>query len=199
MARLVVVSGPHRGREFELQDDQSIGRLATNLITVEDKTMSREHTRIWRDDDRWWVEDLGSRNGTELNGEKVERERLTDDDHLLVGETEFSFVADDETDPAPSLGETARPNPAVPNRPSPRPVSVSSRDLDFGSGKKALAPVKEKNLSFSRYANKGAKKAGLFGQDLGQADGFGKFLLVGGVLLFVGLVFWFLQDYVAGR
>ena len=190
MARLVVVTGSHRGREFELKDDQTIGRLATNPITVDDKTMSREHTRIWRDDDRWWVEDLGSRNGTKLNGEKIERERLGDNDHLEVGETEFSFLGDGEvtSTPAPPAGSMERPV-------SP---PMSAQDIDFGGGKKSVAAVKEKNLSFSPHANKTGQKPGLLGQDLSQESALGKFLMIGGVIAFAVGVFWLIQNYVAG-
>ena len=53
--------------------EMTIGRAATAAIVIDDRRVSRQHARlVWRDQ-RWWVEDLGARNRTLLNGAPVQR------------------------------------------------------------------------------------------------------------------------------
>ena len=72
MLRLHVV--PAQGAPFEhlLQGDSVvIGRSSSSDLALGDRFLSRHHARLFRDGDRYLVEDLGSRNGTLLNGEQV--------------------------------------------------------------------------------------------------------------------------------
>lgn len=60
-------------REFPLQRDSTIiGRSSRADITVLDRSLSRHHARVFNQDGGWWVEDLGSRNGTLHNGQRLE-------------------------------------------------------------------------------------------------------------------------------
>ena len=43
------------------------------------------------EDGAWWIVDLGSTNGVEVNGERVKRARLELDDHIVLGRTELVF------------------------------------------------------------------------------------------------------------
>jgi sigma-B regulation protein RsbU (phosphoserine phosphatase) len=54
------------------EDEVVIGRSSKAGLTVPDRSLSRAHARIFRLDDEWRLEDLGSRNGTFLNGTRVE-------------------------------------------------------------------------------------------------------------------------------
>ena len=73
--RLIVVSSnlssPAVGDALPLRPLTSIGRAPTNSITIPDDTASLEHALISQRDGKWWLEDLGSRNGTLLNGAPV--------------------------------------------------------------------------------------------------------------------------------
>ena len=62
-----------------------------DLVLAWDPTASRSHARITKAGGNWYVEDLGSENGTALNGARVGRERLTDGDQLRVGDTILVF------------------------------------------------------------------------------------------------------------
>lgn len=71
---VVVKPGPmplRPGHHIELEPVTTIGRGPTNTIVLEDSRISSEHTRITYRDKLWWVEDLGSRNKTFLNGNQV--------------------------------------------------------------------------------------------------------------------------------
>ncbi|GAG31523.1 unnamed protein product, partial [marine sediment metagenome] len=62
-----------------------IGHSDTALWQLPDRTVSRHHCRIETDGDGWIVRDLGSKNGTYLNGERVSRGRLRHDTRLGIG------------------------------------------------------------------------------------------------------------------
>ena len=72
-------------------DRVTIGRLASASIHVEDANASREHAAFVRDGDTWLVEDLGSTNGTLLNGTPVDRTVLHDGDVIEIGVSRLTF------------------------------------------------------------------------------------------------------------
>ena len=96
-ARLVVVEGPGVGRRFEVRDAVVIGRSDEADWVLEDVVISRRHARIVPDTDGGYsVEDLGSRNGTSLNGSPVERRRLRFGDRIRLGRrTELLYTCSD--------------------------------------------------------------------------------------------------------
>ena len=94
--RLVVVSSPtlRAGEEHELDSKPlTFGRAPQNDITLSgDDYASARHARIEPRRDGVWVEDIGSTNGTFLNGIKLTRPRkLTSGDVVRVGETELRY------------------------------------------------------------------------------------------------------------
>lgn len=100
MPSLVVERGQERGLTYGL--DPSIpavcGREPTNAIVISDPAASRRHFQIHFRSGRWYVEDLGSRNGTFLNEEPLEGEApLEYSARVQVGETVFSFLEEDES------------------------------------------------------------------------------------------------------
>ncbi len=87
------------GREHHLsQDTIAIGRATSSDIVITSKRVSREHARIGRDDWRWSLEDLGSTNGTFLNGERVIAAReLRDRDRIKIGDVVLIYHDPDIT------------------------------------------------------------------------------------------------------
>lgn len=66
---LVIVDGPHKGARFPLQEgDNFIGRLEECHVVLDDQSVSRKHSKLHLGDQGWMVEDLGSKNGTAVNG-----------------------------------------------------------------------------------------------------------------------------------
>lgn len=76
-----------------------IGREVDNDIVVrDDGFVSRYHAWITFERERYWLEDLGSTNGTMLNGERLERrELLASGDKIKIGESEMTFVLLEKT------------------------------------------------------------------------------------------------------
>src|SRR5262245_19927865 len=81
------ISGKYQGGEFPIVADKQIivGRSSDlDMVLVEDM-VSRKHARISMQGDQIWIEDLGSTNGTFVNGEKIKRARLKEGDRVLIG------------------------------------------------------------------------------------------------------------------
>jgi pSer/pThr/pTyr-binding forkhead associated (FHA) protein len=85
----------------------TIGRAMECDIVIASKSVSRENTRIHREGRHWFVEDLGSTNGTYLNGERIiTAMNLRDGDSIKVGDLTFIFHDPDTTtreNPIPDL------------------------------------------------------------------------------------------------
>lgn len=68
----------------------SIGRASSNTIVLDNGYVSTEHALITRRGDQWWLEDVGSRNGTLLNEVPLSEAALvTVGDVIAIGETQF--------------------------------------------------------------------------------------------------------------
>jgi FHA domain len=92
VGRLVVKEPKVRsGSAFPLADEITIGRAATCTIGMPDDTfVSQLHARVFRDAGSTIIEDLGSTNGTYLNGKRLTgAERITKGDRVQVGSTLF--------------------------------------------------------------------------------------------------------------
>ena len=68
-----------------------LGRSRECDVRVGDANVSRKHAEIRHQDDAWWIVDLGSTNGTLVNGRRAKRERLSAGDRIMLGSTEITF------------------------------------------------------------------------------------------------------------
>lgn len=85
VASLIFQAGPNAGRRYKLGDgDYIIGRRSDCQIFVPDMRVSRQHARIRRDNQVWSIEDLGSNNGTYVNGQRVQSGVLHDQDEITI-------------------------------------------------------------------------------------------------------------------
>jgi signal transduction histidine kinase len=72
MTKLYIVDGQMRGRSFDLKTDITfIGRTTDNDIQLNDNSVSRKHIKIIKKGDKFFIEDLKSRNGTWINGNPI--------------------------------------------------------------------------------------------------------------------------------
>lgn len=80
------------GRTHQLRGDRvEVGRLDGCGICIKDRNVSRTHAAFVRDGDGWAIQDLGSTNGTLLNGTNVSRAHLSDGDEITIGITELTY------------------------------------------------------------------------------------------------------------
>lgn len=92
MTALLLLTGPQAGRRHEVTGEVIIGRSPSCTIALEDAKVSRRHVRLVVEDGEAKVMDLGSRNGTLVNGEKLEGEVvLLPGDRLQVGDSTVLF------------------------------------------------------------------------------------------------------------
>src|SRR5438874_7587784 len=89
----IVEPADRRGETFPLADEVTVGRGGGCGIVLSDDFVSQVHARLYRRDGDVYVEDLGSRNGTYVNGEAVQRAtRLRRGDQLQFGQTVAEVV-----------------------------------------------------------------------------------------------------------
>jgi len=100
-ATLTLVSGPNAGAIFPLLlDENVIGRTRECAIRIDDPGISRRHARIVRrGPEAYFLEDLGSRNGTFIRGNRITNQALGEGDRLALGPSvEFRFGFTDEAE-----------------------------------------------------------------------------------------------------
>lgn len=100
--RLIVIAGGASdrpaGSSFTLAAVTSVGRDLDNLIVLQDPTVSGRHAVIHHRDGAWWAEDLGSTNGTRLNGKAalpLQPALLRSGDLLQFGSVRLRLVSPD--------------------------------------------------------------------------------------------------------
>jgi pSer/pThr/pTyr-binding forkhead associated (FHA) protein len=134
MPRLVITKGEGVGRDASLSGECVVGRGADVDFVLTDTLASRRHVRLSKDGAAWVAEDLGSRNGTLVNGQRVQRQGLKDGDLLRVGGTEMIFR--DEATPAGA--PKAVVVPAVVKAPGSGEATVEAPGMPGAPGKKPL-------------------------------------------------------------
>lgn len=93
-AAFLVGMGDREGETHELGHRAVIGRLESSDIAVDDKSVSREHARLSKLRDGYVIEDLGSTNGTKVNGRRInEAVLLRPGDIVAVGSVEFRYAS----------------------------------------------------------------------------------------------------------
>lgn len=92
-ACLVVIRGGRLGTQVRLGDAPvTIGRSMEADFQISAANVSRYHCLVQRHADGYWLEDLGSTNGTYVNNEAVTATLLRDGDHLAIGQTILKFI-----------------------------------------------------------------------------------------------------------
>lgn len=113
MASLELLTGTNAGRRYELTGDKTIigrDRYPICDITIREPTVSRQHSRIKVEGDKYYIEDLGSLNGTYVNREKITgRTLLADGDTVQIYEVLMRFHTGEGTDVLPSASVEATP------------------------------------------------------------------------------------------
>lgn len=109
MAVLVGMSSNVKGRKYELdQEEVFIGRNAQNHICLDDAAISGRHCSITHDGRKYFLVDLGSTNGSRLNGSPVSKSPLKPKDIIQLGSVELMFDGQDIEVQTGPVHDTAR-------------------------------------------------------------------------------------------
>jgi pSer/pThr/pTyr-binding forkhead associated (FHA) protein len=93
-ALLVAVRGANQGARFLLDRDVvTVGRHPDSDIFLDDITVSRRHAEFRRDAQRYWVHDVGSLNGTYVDGVRAEDQLLKTGDEVQIGKFKLVVFA----------------------------------------------------------------------------------------------------------
>jgi ABC transport system ATP-binding/permease protein len=143
MARLRVVSGPNAGQTVDVEEEIVIGREDTDLA-IDDEEMSRRHAVVRRHANRLQVEDLGSTNGTFVDGTRIaEPTLLGGGAEIKVGTTVLVVegvlpVSDSSADIAPR--NVTRVSQAIPEG-APAPLTATAAPAPAPPAPAPAAPV----------------------------------------------------------
>jgi len=114
--------------------DLKIGRASECEIQLSDPGVSRKHARITLVDGLYYVEDLGSRRGVFLNGEKIQRAQLQSGDKLAIHNFQLEFVADE--------GNAAEPAAVI--------VEVRAVGKEYALGKQIVTALRNISLTIRK-------------------------------------------------
>ena len=93
-AMLVSLIGPNKGARYLLDSEVTrIGRATDNEIFLDDVTVSRKHAQVKKQARKFQLEDLGSLNGTYLNGAIATSAELKDGDEVQIGKFRMHFFS----------------------------------------------------------------------------------------------------------
>jgi Nif-specific regulatory protein len=102
--KLITIAGPSRGVTFPLGEEEVfVGRDLSNQLLIDDRSVSRLHCRIKREEDCWQISDLDSHNGTFVNDIPINEHCLNHGDRIKIGSSVFVFLLhESQTDTPPS-------------------------------------------------------------------------------------------------
>lgn len=93
MARLIILARHSSARQVNIQGPlNTIGRSSSNSICIDSESVSRHHAAIQWTGDRFVLTDMGSRNGTYVNHERVRAHELSNGDAIIVGDCQLRFL-----------------------------------------------------------------------------------------------------------
>ena len=97
ISNLVAIEGPFKGQTFRLREATVLGRSFEADLRLDDLAISRRHARISFVSGRYFIEDLGSENGTTVNGKTIAAATpLRSGDRIGLAGNLFRFAAESE-------------------------------------------------------------------------------------------------------
>ena len=141
MAELRTIEGPHAGGVFALAREKAVlGRHPECDIVLDSGVVSRQHAQIQRVEDKFYIEDMQSRNGTYVNGRQIrQRCQLNDQDRITLCDVVLVFHGDKQAEKAGG-GQTStlEGEALMVNDESDSSSSTVMTRLNVGSGSTSL-------------------------------------------------------------
>jgi len=156
MAKLVILNQGMTGRTFEVNvEKNTVGRVEDNTFQIADASVSSHHAEILMQGPDLLIKDIGSTNGTFINGEKISEAILKSGQTLRFGQVELKI---DDGKPVSAPVPAAAPAPAAASKKQDAtmviPRGVSLTDLEQSGARPAGFDT---NASFSKKSNKANK------------------------------------------
>jgi pSer/pThr/pTyr-binding forkhead associated (FHA) protein len=131
MPKIEILSGKREGEVVELPPDGiDIGNRKTAKLSIRDPWISWNHAKIVPEEGRFVIEDLGSSNGTWINGKKVTRQPLAPEEVIFLGKTKIRFVEIEPTEHMPVPPDLGRIRPEEPTLRVSPPASASEDHVE---------------------------------------------------------------------
>lgn len=152
--QLIMRSGPTPGASFILEGDQlTVGRDATNEIVINDAEISRRHARLTFQGGKYVLEDLGSTNGTFVNGQRLAGPRVLKAGEVVQFGEQIMLVFEVTSMDAGATVVSPRASAAVPSVPRPLtpvpppPAVEYAGNIPASPAPVAATPAKKMNLT----------------------------------------------------
>ncbi len=134
MASLFVIQGADQGKHFEFKSSPvALGRDNSNAIRLHDTEVSRRHAELRQDEEAYRIVDLGSANGTYVNGQLTDQGLLHSGDRLQFGQTVMLY---NDGGSSPRRNLTARVD--LMSRSNPDDRSAILKSIPSGEGSRVL-------------------------------------------------------------
>src|SRR5580704_15345045 len=152
MPSLIFMAGPIAGRRYRLQEGEYVvGRRSDCQIFVPDMRVSRQHARVWKQAETWTVEDLGSNNGTYVNGVRLTAAvPLRSDDEITIANNRIRVEGEEAATDTVSQSTSGLtivhvPGQAIRSREdSDAPRAIVSSGLFHAADQKAVRLIERK-------------------------------------------------------
>src|SRR3954454_16786329 len=154
------------GRRVPVDSEVTIGRAPDNTFTIDDEEVSRRHARVFRDGGGFVLEDLGSSNGTLVNGGRIGGpHRLGPGDRIGVAGVVLDFIPG-AAPPGDGTRMLSRPVPALVTE----RVQLTGEQLAIGRDESSDLVLRDPNVS-RRHAVLSRRPEGVSLADLGSTNG----------------------------
>src|SRR5215469_8696614 len=144
--QIAVVSGLQSASRTFSTDNIVVGRAPEVEMVLNHPEVSRRHCRLSREGDEWFIEDLGSRHGTVVNGSSLSsRTALQLGDQIRLGPVTLAFAVGDENGSA--IWDAEQPVPAVRYQGESVEIIPLKADLVFGRGDEVDIDLNDQSVS----------------------------------------------------
>jgi hypothetical protein len=148
-AKVTVTKGKAKRKEVTRPLPIIVGRSADSGLSIPHAVVSRQHCEIFEAGGEVRVRDLGSTNGTTVDGKRIADVVLGPHDHFEIGP--YTFVVDFEPPPRPAVQET-RPTPAPAEQDPELDADQCYRIADPAAARRTLAEVRRRAAQASKAA-----------------------------------------------
>ena len=157
MPRLVLLSEGLTGRTYELKTDKTtVGRVSDNAFEIPEASVSSHHAELTLRGNDLLVKDLGSTNGTFINGEKIEEAVLKPGQILRVGMIEMRLESGDAAS-APAAAATSAAAQSAASKKVLEQTRVIPQGVKLDELEGARPLSFDKKTGFERKSNRGTR------------------------------------------